>query len=213
VDLLLADVDVATKAGKYVMYVLAVAGGFLIGNILTLILCRLCAKAFFKSRMPDPIERALRIIGGILLAALVAFLLFRFGTGWGLGGTGSGEGEGSGGQAPNQSDKGKEGQPKIDPKPKELDTVVSPVVRVRIGKAIEYPKTFRFEGEPEGIDLAAAKKRLADLVKSAKGEPRLELRVYQNSTETGHPDVKELIDHAHSLRFSTRVDKLDEQLP
>ena len=212
-DLPLADVDLATKAGKYVMYVLAVAGGFLIGNILTLILCRLTARVFFRSRMPEPIERALRVIGGVLLAALVAFLLFRFGTGWGLGGTGSGEGEGSGGQAPNQSDKGKEGQPKVEPKPKEPETVISPVVRVRIGKATDYPKTFLFEGEPEGVHLGAAKKRLADLVTSAKGEPRLELRVYQNSTESGHPDVKELIDHAHSLRFSTRVEKLGEQLP
>jgi hypothetical protein len=213
VDPLFADVDVAAKAGRYVIYALAVAGGFLVGNILTLVLCRLIAKAMFKKRLPLQLERALRVIGGILLAALVAWLLFRFGSGWGLGGTGTGEGEGSGGSTPNQTDRGTEQRPKTDAKAKELETVVSPVVRVSIEKATDYPKTFRFEGDADALDLAAAKKRLDEIARTAKGEPRLTLKVYQNSTEAGHPDVRELIDHAHALRFSTRVDKVSDRLP
>jgi hypothetical protein len=212
VDPLLADVDVAARAGRYVIYALAVAGGFLIGNLVTLVLCRLIARAMFKKRMPFQLERALRVIGGILVAALVAWLLFRFGAGWGLGGSGTGEGEGSGGPTSNQADHGTS-PGKTDPKVKDLDTVTSPVVQVRIEKATDYPKTFRFKGEADAADLAAAKKRLEEIARSARGDPRLELQVYQNSTEAGHPDVRELIDFAHSLRFSTRVDKVKDRLP
>jgi hypothetical protein len=211
VDPLLADVDVAAKAGRYVIYALAVAGGFLVGNFVTLVLCRLIAKAMFKKRMPLQLERALRVIGGILVAALVAWLLFRFGAGWGLGGSGTGEGEGSGGPTPNQSNQG--APAKTDSKAKDLETVTAPVVHVRVEKATDYPKTFRFKGDTEAVDVAAAKKRLEEIARTAKAEPRLELQVYQNSTEAGHPDVRELIDHAHSLRFSTRVDKVKDRLP
>jgi hypothetical protein len=212
VDPLLADADIATKAGRYVMYGLAVAGGYLIGNFLTWLLCRAGAKMMFKRRMAVPLERALRVIGGILVALLVAWLLFHFGSGWGLGGTGTGEGEGSGGQTPKATDKGG-GPEKKDTKATELESVVSPVVEVRIGKATDYPKTFWFKGDAEGLDLAAAKKRLSDLAQTVKRQPILELRVYQNSTEAGHPEVRELVDHAHSLRFSTRVDKVPDRLP
>jgi hypothetical protein len=211
-DLLFAD-DVTSKFGRYVIYVLAVAGGFLVGNVLTLVLCRIIAHLTFKRRMYQNLEGALRILGGLAVAILVAYLLFRFGTGWGLGGTGSGEGESAGGPAANDSKHGIEKQPKVDPKQKDLETVISPVVQVRIEKATDYPRTFRFRGDAEGVDLAAAKKRLAELAKSAKGEPRLELQVYQNSTEAGHPDVRDLMDHAHSLRFATRVDKINDRLP
>ncbi|MBO0700877.1 MAG: hypothetical protein J2P46_20950 [Zavarzinella sp.] len=212
-DPFLADVDVAAKAGRYVVYALAVAGGFLVGNVVTLVLCRLAAKAMFKKRLPVPLERALRVIGGILLAALVAWLLFRFGAGWGLGGTGTGEGEGAGGSTPNETRGGAEGRPKVEPKPKDLETIVSPVVRVSIEKATDYPRTFRFEGDAEALDLAAAKKRLDEISKTTKGEPQLRLKVFQNSTEAGHPDVRDLMDHAHALRFSTRVEKVGERLP
>jgi len=194
------------------MYVLAVAGGYMLGSVLTWVLCRLGAKMVFKRRLPERMERALRVLGGIVVAALVAWLLFRFGSGWGLGGTGSGEGEGSGGMTPNESNKGG-AQEKKDSKPSELESVVSPVVEVRIGKATDYPKTFWFKGDAEGLDLAAAKKRLSDLALTVKRQPILELHVYQNSTEAGHPEVRELIDHAHSLKFSTRVDKIPDRLP
>jgi hypothetical protein len=212
VDPLFAEIDLAAKAGRYVIYVLAVAGGFLVGNLLTWVLCRVLAKMMLKRRMPVPLERALRVLGGILVAALVAFLLFQMGPGWGLGGSGTGEGEGSGGQTPKATDKGG-GPEKKDTKATELESVVSPVVEVRIGKATDYPKTFWFKGDAEGLDLAAAKKRLSDLAQTVKRQPILELRVYQNSTEAGHPEVRELVDHAHSLRFSTRVDKVPERLP
>lgn len=211
-DPLLADVDVANKAGKYVMYVLAVAGGFLLGNLFTWFLCRVGAKIVLKDRMNPTLERALRILGGLVVAVLVAFLLFRFGTGWGLGGSGSGEGEGSGGIAPSITPQSPE-QPKTDPKKSPTAEVVSSTLRVRIEAATSYPRTFRFESQPEAVDLAAAKKALEAFQARVKGEPRLEVQVYQNSTAVDHADVREFIFHAHELKFATRVDKVAERLP
>lgn len=211
-DLLLADADLAAKAGKYVMYVLAVAGGFLLGNLFTWVVCRIGAKLIFKDRMNTQLERALRILGGIVVAALVAYLLFRFGTGWGLGGSGSGEGEGSGGIAPSNTPQSPE-QPKTDPKKSPPPEVVSSTLRVRIEAASPNPPTFRFESAVEAISLAEAKKALDEFKAKVKGEPRLEIRVYQNSTAVDHPTVQALIAHAHELSFATRVDKVGERVP
>lgn len=211
-DLLVADVNVAEKAGKYVMYALAVAGGFLLGNLFTWLVCRVGAKLILKSRMNLQLERALRILGGIAAAALVAFLLFRFGTGWGLGGSGSGEGEGSGGIAPSITPQTPQ-QPKTDPKKSPPAEIVSSTLRVRIEAATSYPKTFRFESESEPVDLATARKALEEFRSKVKGEPRLEVQVYQNSTAVDHATVREFIGHAHELNFATRVEKVAERLP
>ena len=214
-EALLADADVTTKAGRYVMYVLAVAGGFLIGNLLTWLLCRLTAKAMFRQKMPEPIERALRVIGGIVVAALVAFLLFRFGTGWGLGGTGSGEGEGSGGHTPNQTDPGQtQKQPKADPKPKEDEPVLATGLKVTILRGASFPKTFQFEGEPEGVDLATAKEKLKKRLDDSQGRLKfMDLLIYRNSTEGGHPVVQEFEAYAHDLGLRTARKRLDQTLP
>lgn len=211
-DLLLADADLATRAGKYVMYVLAVAGGFLLGYLFTWFLCWVGAKFILKDRMNPMLDRALRILGGLLAAVLVAFLLFRFGTGWGLGGSESGEGEGSGGIAPSITPQTPQ-QPKTDPKKSPPAEIVSSTLRVRIEAATSYPKTFRFESEAEAVDLAAARKALEEFRSKVKGEPRLEVQVYQNSTAVDHATVREFIGHAHELNFATRVEKVAERLP
>ena len=74
------------NAGKFVLGALAVAGGFLLGNLLMLLICRVVAKMAFQSRMNRRLEQALRILAGIAVAVLVAWLVFRGGPGWGFGG-------------------------------------------------------------------------------------------------------------------------------
>jgi len=200
------------NSGRVVVGVLAVAGGFLVGNLLTLVLCRLVAKAAFHTRMNQRLEQALRILGGIALAVLVAWLVFRGGPGWGFGGTGSGEGEGSGGPSPKETDPSKEARPKVVPK-KDEEAVLSSTLKVRIEPATSYPKTFRFEGAPEAVDLPTAKKTLEEFQARVKAEPRLEVQVYQNSTAVDHAAVREFMDHAHALKYATRVDKIAERVP
>lgn len=212
-DLPLADVDLATKAGKYVMYVLAVAGGFLLGNLFSWLVCRLTAKFLLKRTLPVQLERALRVLGGLLVAALVAFLLFRFGSGWGLGGTGSGEGEGSGGIAPNQTEAGKQPKPVVEPK-KDSEPVLATGVAVTVLTGPSYPKSFRFEGTTEGLDLEAAKAELRRRKEASTGKLLfMDLLIYKNSTAEGHQIVQAFEEYAQELGLRTARKKLDESLP
>jgi len=205
VDRLLADISGNTS--QFVTYVLAVVGGFLVGYILTFILCRMIAKLVFKRRMPEVMERALRVIGGILVAALVAWLLFRGGFGWGLGGTGGTESGNQGGDSGKPKEQGRDSG-KSTP-----ETVPATRSNVRIEPASVMAPRFRFEGDPEALELDAAKVRLAEIQKSAKGEPQLDIHVYANSTAVDNTDVRKFIEHAHTLGYSTRVKKYNERLP
>jgi hypothetical protein len=215
VDLLIADA-LATKAGQYVIYALAVAGGFLIGNWLTWLLCRLVARLFFKRSMHLQLERALRILGGIVVAALVAFLLFRFGTGWGLGGSGSGEGEGTGGPTAKDANLAKDKQPpsKLDPKAKEDPATLASGLRITILRGRDYPKSYLFEGETEGVDLPTAKEKLRQRLEASEGRLKfVDIIIYRNSTAEKSALIEDLVAYAHDLGMRTGRKKLDQSLP
>jgi hypothetical protein len=208
VHVLLADLIPQELVEEFIKYALYVLGGYVVGNLATLIICRIAAYYWSKQRMGLPLERALRTIGGFIVAAIVA--LFMFPAGWGRGGPGTGQGEGEGGKEPGSSREVKDKQPsKLDPKTKEEEAILATSLKVTIQKATDYPKTFRFNGESEGLDLAAAKKKLKEL-RDASGRrlQLLELRVYKDSTESGHVDVREFLDYAHGLEIHTRVEKL-----
>jgi hypothetical protein len=209
VDIVLADLGLEARVRDFVIYILAVVGGFVLGNLLTLILCRLLGKRVFKQRIPEPIERALRVIGGILLALLVAFLLYR---GWGFGGTGAGEGKEAGGPGPGKENPGNEKQPRSKTTTNQETVTVTRLV-VTIQPAMDYPRTFRFEGAVEGLEMDAATKKLDEL-KAAGGDQLqlLELRVYKNSSEIGTRDVNAFIEYANKIGIHTRVDKIDRKL-
>jgi hypothetical protein len=199
--------------GRVVLGVLAVAGGFLVGNLLTLILCRLVAKAAFHTRMNHRLEQALRILGGIALAVLVAWLVFRGGPGWGFGGTGSGEGEGAGGPSPKDTDPSKEARPKVVPK-KDEEAILASGVKVTVLRGSAYPKTFRFEGEAEGMDLAAAKEKLRHRKEASMGKLQfMDLLIYRNSTAEGNLLIQDFEEYAHGLGLRTSRQKLDQSLP
>ena len=191
-------------AGKVVIGALAVGGGFLVGNLLTLLACRVLAKFAFKQRLNETLEKALRVIGGIAVAILVAFLVFRGGSGWGFGGGGSGEGSGEEGKGEGKpaeerpSDKPKDPS-KVDPK-----TIEVTEVGVTVLTATEYPRSFRFDGERDGRTLAEAKAKLHALHDQSAGKLRLlNLSVYLDSTAEGTPEVQEFKAYAQSLKIST----------
>lgn len=215
-ELLFAEVDVAAKAGKYVMYVLAVAGGFLIGNLATLIVCRLVARLLLKRKLNLQLERALRILGGLLLAALIAFLLFRFGTGWGLGGTGSGEGDQEGGPAKETDPANvKDNQtPKtVDPK-KDEPAKLATGIKIVILRGSDYPKSYRFEGEAEGVDFVTAKEKLRKRLDDSTGQLKfIDIVIYRNSTAEKTALIEDFEAFAHDLGLKTGRKKIDQPLP
>jgi hypothetical protein len=200
------------NAGKFVLSALAVAGGFLLGNLLMLLICRVIAKMAFHTRINRRFEQALRILAGIAVAIIVGWLLFRGGPGWGFGGTGTGEGEGSGGLTPSTTHPSEQTSTTTT-QTKPPSEVMSSVLRVRVDRASPNPPTFRFESATESVGLAAAKKVLEDFKAKVKAAPVLEVKVYADSTAVENPDVRALIDHAHELQFATRVEKLAERVP
>jgi hypothetical protein len=204
--------DMFDHVGKVVLGALAVAGGFLIGNLLTLVACRILAKFVFKQKFNEKLEKALRVIGGIALAVLIAFLVFQGGSGWGFGGGGSGEGSGDDGKG-----EGKSGEVKVRESPTTPKTVGSATFEVTEFRIVvlpskEYPRIFRFAGAQDVLDLAGAKARLKELQDGSKGNLRIELAIYKDSPAEDHPDIRALTDYAHNtLGISTLNKKMDRR--
>jgi hypothetical protein len=89
------DFDVA----QFIVNCFAVAGGFLVGYTLAGIVTWWIDRTFLRKKTPDIFRQSARVVGGSLLALLIALLVFGRGGG-GLGG-GLGEDIGSGVSGPN----------------------------------------------------------------------------------------------------------------
>jgi len=134
---------------------LAVGGGFLVGYWVSWAAIKLLDRQFLAGRTPPTLKRYSQILGGILVAVLVAFLLF------GSGGTGSG-GTGAGGGPTEQPGEGKgPGEGPIVPKvetpvetpppitPPDPDAKVEKVtVKVLTGLDVKDAKYYLIEGDP-----------------------------------------------------------------
>ncbi len=73
---------------------LAVLGGFLAGYMISAVVANSLDRMAFRRRSPAFLHRSVRLLGGIALATLIAFIVFGHGRGWKLlGGGESGTGE------------------------------------------------------------------------------------------------------------------------
>lgn len=80
------------RFAQLIVNVLAIGGGFLVGQILTGLVAWLLDRWLTGGRSPIGLHRTIRYIGGVTLAVLVAFIVFGHGEGWTLfggGGTGA----------------------------------------------------------------------------------------------------------------------------
>ena len=66
---------------QFLVNCLAVGGGFLAGFILTGVLVWWIDRTFLRKQSPDPLKRAARYFGGLVVAILVALLVFGIGGG------------------------------------------------------------------------------------------------------------------------------------
>lgn len=207
--------NVFENVGRIVLNILAIAGGFLIGNVLALILCRVLAKFALKSRFPVWVEAIARIAGGIIVAILVALLVFGDG-GWGFGGSGGGRPGGPGGSSAQQqgdnTDDPKE-KPKTDQKPK-IDPLPSDdTIKITIMRGSAFPKTFRFEGYTEAVDLETAKNMLRQRIQSGKGKLKsVTFLLYANSTAPDGTVVEELKRFVTSLDLDVTLSNVAQDL-
>ena len=199
------------SAGRAFVGILAVAGGFLIGNVAALIVCRLLAKFAFRRTINVNVEKFCRVAGGIIVAVLIALMMFRGGPGWGFGGSGEGEGPGAGGA--EKVDSLKE-RPKIDPKKSVQEPNEITKVRIEILSAKQYPKTFLFDGQTEASDVIAAKQRLRELRDRSEGKLQLiEVTIYKDSTAESHQAIQEFMDYARLLKIGILTNKPDHKRP
>lgn len=205
--------DAFTNVGRTILNFLAIAGGFLIGYVLTHIILRIIAKFALKDRLPLLLERALQVLGGILVAFLVALLVFGDGS-WGFGGSGGGRPGGPGGESIQQPDPGEQKDPPTPPRKKEDEKLVPTAVEtIVVMKASPNPTAFRFESDKEVMGIAKAKKRLDDIKASAgKTLVTLLVKVYKNSASENNPDVREFRRYADSIGLPSNVVTPDQLL-
>jgi hypothetical protein len=86
----------AEQVAQFFVNVLAVAGGFLVGFLVTGFVVWLLDRWLTGGKSPPVLKQACRMIGGLLLAILVALIVFGSGSGWGLFGAGTGDTKGQG---------------------------------------------------------------------------------------------------------------------
>ncbi|QEL21120.1 hypothetical protein PX52LOC_08250 [Limnoglobus roseus] len=85
------------RVAKLIEGALATAGGFLVGYVLAMILGWMIDKYVFKRPSPAFLHRIGRMLGGLILAILVAMMVFNGGGGEG---DGTGDGTGNGKSSP-----------------------------------------------------------------------------------------------------------------
>jgi hypothetical protein len=114
---------------------LMIAGGFAAGYLGAWIACVGFDKTVVKGKSPDGLHKWARRIGGVLVALVVAFFLFRGGTGSG-GGDGSGDGTGTG-QASTSTSPQTSQTPATEKVPEVAVEAVPVRVTVYAGNAVE----------------------------------------------------------------------------
>lgn len=159
---------------KMVITVLAVAGGFLVGAILTHVLGRMFFSFIIKGETPEKLMRVIRFAGGVAAAILVYLLLSGEG-GLGLGGKGGGDSTNT-----NQGDNKDQTPPKKEEEKKEQKkdpnkdkSGGSPEELVVTVLRYDSPgkKFYRLGDDPEALTIEDLLVKIDDPAKA--GKPRV----------------------------------------
>lgn len=159
---------------------LAVAGGFLAGYVLGALAAYGFDKLIAKRESPHGLHKVVRYTCALIVAIIVALLMFH-------GGSGGNGGDGTGGAAPGDQTGGTGTEPttanptgtpatKPEPTPAKIQIVDAVIVKIFAGSDVEAgtEKFFRvgdesLDGQAVMVDLGGVKERVRDRVKSAKG--------------------------------------------
>ena len=144
------------------MNALAVGGGFLAGYAVTAVAARLLDRRLTGGKSPEEMHKALRLLGGVAGAVLVALLVFRGGGGGPGDGPGTtaatGAGSGSGTTAVTSPSPDAAGKPK-PPEPARTEEVVR--VTVLSGADVVGERFYIVEGGATKLTLDEVKRDLA----------------------------------------------------
>ena len=165
---------------EFVQKLLMIAGGFGAGYLGAWLACVGFDKTIVKGKSPDSLHKWARRIGGVLVALVVAFFIFRGGTGTG-GGNGTGTGEGTG-QSTSPNTQPTDQTPATEKLPEVAVDAVPVYVTVYAGPAVERgTEKFFAVGDPPGpkVDQAG----VADSIRSA-GKDRAKVFVVYSLDDT-----------------------------
>ncbi len=188
---------------RFALNLLAVAGGFLIGHIVTGVVAWALDRWITGGKTPQGVHRVARMLGGVAVALLVALMLF------GRGGYGTGEGPSGGG--PDSKDEGPGGgsptqptdrdvRPDLPPLPKDA---TPPDQRVRVtllgGADVKDEKFYLIGADPTPrafADVTAA----VNAKKAETNKPvGIEIRFDpKNTLAENHPAVLRVINWARA---------------
>jgi hypothetical protein len=179
--------DARAAVNEFVEGLLLIAGGFLVGYLLGGPAGWALGRYVFRQQQPENLKRLGRPVGGIVLALIVAIMVF----------TGKGKPIGEGGDGKGNPNTGGDGTPKVDePKDKKLPPITPQdlkpadvTVRVTIleGGALPAPgKFYRLDSEDTARTLGELQAAINDRKAKEKGHIYLEIR-FHNNTPPGDP--------------------------
>lgn len=211
--------------GSFLVNLLAIAGGFLIGYVgmyygLPAFLNTATARLV---KLPNWLRQIMSLLSGVLVAWLISLLVFGAGgAGWGLGGSGTSDGKSTGKDggtngvstvretAPEGKGTGRDGDRPDDA------TLAVEVLNYAGGQFIADSHRYRLKGDPELKTLeeieAAVDQQLRE--SSGKGQlKQLEIWVYLNSPDKDTLPVKELLNLGKRKGLTTTVTLPQTQSP
>lgn len=209
--------------GNFVVSALAVAGAGAVGYFLTAFLLWLITKFAFDKKLPQPVSRAVSVLGGVAVALLVVGLLFNGGGGggWGLGpGFGFGTGNGTGENKEKQPENKDTGTPKT-PRQDSTDNTgteagaAAPLQVLMLGgdrvKGSTEAELTYYQVLPDGkaYNLGDLKSVIRERKNGKPALRELLLIIRSDSVAHDHPAVKRLETFAHDEGLAIRYQKPD----
>jgi hypothetical protein len=169
--------DVQKSVQQFIHNCLLVAGAFLVGYILGGILGWGLGKWAFKQKSPDTLKQLGRPIGGIVLALIVALLVFT-GMGGRLGAGGEGQGTPNDtGSKDSAANRDSSAGPRVVP-PKVDQTTPEAIIRVTVlaGAAVRSERKFYLlNDDPNAITLEELKAAIKTRQSQVKGKTVLQV--------------------------------------
>jgi hypothetical protein len=190
--LALFDFNVA----QFLVNCLAVGGGFLVGFVLSWVFTWWFDRTFLRQRTPEIFHRAARVLGGLVVAILVALLVF----GKGGGGLGGGQGEGVGSGVAANTDPDPSATPGKVPPVKPRDTP-PPEARIRVtllgGPDVKDQRFYLLDDDPTPRTFAEARAAIQAKKDATPKGVAVEVRFApRNTLPQDHPAVTRLANWA-----------------
>jgi hypothetical protein len=210
--------DAKEALTEFVNNCLLIAGGFLVGYLLGGVVGWALGRYVFRQKDPETLRRLGRPVGGVLLALIVAIIVF---TGKGKPIGDGGDGKGTTSTDPNAGKNQLTTHPdtKIEPDLKKPKDVKPPDVVLRVtvyaGAAVTDDRAYQFEDDPTKITLEQLKKVILERKANEKGKVTIAILYPEDKNiAPGNPTEEQLHPSvAKVVRWARSEAKLPVELP